>query len=394
MAESPAMFSLLRNARVWAPEALGVCDLAVVNGRIAALAPALDSFPSWCNAIETDLEGRTVIPALIDGHVHITGGGGEAGPGSRIPPLSAETFRAAGIGTVVGLLGTDDTTRTTGDLVAWTRELGAQDVSAYCLTGGYHVPLTTLTGSVRGDMAWIDVVIGVGELAISDHRSSRPSNEELVRIAADAHVGGLMSGKAGILHLHIGDGPAGLDPIRKALASSDLPAAVFHPTHVNRRKALFEEALDLARQGSPVDVTAFPVAADEDGWAAPDALIRYLESDAPDDLITMTSDGGGCLPAFDTDGQVTSYEVAAPRALADAFRAAVVAGVPIETALPCLTTNPARVFGLVGKGALERGKAADLVVLDDLLMPQRVMLGGTWYGPDGTASPRMRSNDD
>lgn len=155
-------------------------------------------------------------PALIDQHVHLTGGGGETGPGSRIPPLAPCKFYDAGIGTVVGVLGTDDTTRTTGDLVAWTRELRAAGLSAYCHTGGYHLPPTALTGSVRGDIVWIDVIIGVGEIAISDHRSSQPTVSELLRVAADAHVAGLMSGKAGIMHLHVGDGDGGLEPIRQA----------------------------------------------------------------------------------------------------------------------------------------------------------------------------------
>ncbi|MCH3907081.1 MAG: amidohydrolase family protein [Sphaerochaeta sp.] len=33
-----------------------------------------------------DLEGRDVIPGLIDQHVHIIGGGGEDGPESRVQP--------------------------------------------------------------------------------------------------------------------------------------------------------------------------------------------------------------------------------------------------------------------------------------------------------------------
>ena len=70
-------------------------------------------------------------------------------------------------------------------------------------------PPVTFTGSVRDDIVFLDPVIGVGELALSDHRSSQPTQDELLRIASDAHVAGMISGKAGILHLHLGDGERG-----------------------------------------------------------------------------------------------------------------------------------------------------------------------------------------
>ncbi len=73
---------------------------------------------------------------------------------------------------MVGLLGTDDLTRSTSSLVAQVYALRESGISAYCYTGGYHVPLTTLTESVRSDLVHIEPILGVGELAISDHRSS------------------------------------------------------------------------------------------------------------------------------------------------------------------------------------------------------------------------------
>ena len=101
-----------------------------------------------------------------------------------------------------------------------------------------------LTGSVRSDLVLLEPLLGIGELAISDHRSSQPTLDEILRLAADAHVAGLMTGKAGILHLHLGDGPRGLELVRRALEQSEIPARVFNPTHVNRRKALFAEAVE------------------------------------------------------------------------------------------------------------------------------------------------------
>jgi beta-aspartyl-dipeptidase (metallo-type) len=68
---------------------------------------------------------------------------------------------------------------------------------------------------------------------------------------------------------------------------------------VNRRRALFDEALHLARLGCVIDVTAFPVGPDEDAWSAADAVDRFLDTDLPRDRITVSSDAGGSLPVFD-----------------------------------------------------------------------------------------------
>ena len=236
---------LLRNADLYDPQPKGRASLLIGGERILWIGDELE-LPASLGATVRDLEGRRVIPGLIDCHVHLTGGGGEAGMHTRVPPLQLSRLTGGGVTTAIGLLGTDDTVRSTAELVATARGLIAEGLSAWCYTGGYHVPPTTLTGSVRGDIANIDLILGVGELAISDHRSSQPTLDELLRIAGDAHVGGLMTGKAGIVHLHLGDGVRGLELVRRAINESELPASVFNPTHVNRRKALFEEACELA----------------------------------------------------------------------------------------------------------------------------------------------------
>jgi beta-aspartyl-dipeptidase (metallo-type) len=183
-----------------------------------------------------------------------------------------------------------------------------------------HVPLATLTGSVRGDLALLEPLLGIGELAIGDHRSSQPTFDEILRLAADAHVSGLMTGKAGVLHLHLGDGPRGLDLVRRALSESEIPARVFNPTHVNPRKALFDEAVTLAGKGCYIDLTAFPVEDGEDAWSAAEGLQRYLASGAPADRVTISSDAGGCLPCFDAEGRVSSMDVDHSGALLETLR--------------------------------------------------------------------------
>jgi beta-aspartyl-dipeptidase (metallo-type) len=305
-----------------------------------------------------------------------------------VPPPALSRRTLGGVSTAVGVLGTDDTVRTTAELVTVARGLIAQGLSAWCHTGGYHVPPATATGSVRLDIALIDLVIGVGELAISDHRSSQPTLDELLRVAGDAHVGGLMSGKAGIVHLHVGDGPRGLALVREALDRTELPAAVFNPTHVNRRRALFDEAVALTERGCVIDVTAFPVEEGEDAWSAEEAVGRYLDAGADPSRITVSSDGGGCLPVFDDQGRVASFDVGSPSACGEALRALLGRGHPLERVLPAFTANPARLLQLHRKGHLRPGADADLVVLDGKGAVGDVMARGRWHVREGRAVVR------
>jgi beta-aspartyl-dipeptidase (metallo-type) len=238
---------------------------------------------------------------------------------------------------------------------------------------------------VRSDLVFIEAFLGIGEVAISDHRSSQPTFDELLRLAGEAHVAGLMTGKAGILHLHLGDGPRGLEMVRRALSESELPARVFNPTHVNRRRALFDEAVALARVGVTVDVTAFPVAEGEDAYSAADAVLRYAASGAPAERLTVSSDAGGCLPCFDGDGRVYKMGVGTAGALLATLCELLARGMPLEQALAPFTSNPARLLRLAGKGEIAVGAHADLVSLDATGAVQSVIIRGAVHVRGGVA---------
>lgn len=361
------MIQVLRNAQVYAPQSLGLKDVFIAGSKIIGVVDAGCEFklPDGVEVVEHDVLGRQLIPGLVDCHAHITGGGGEDGASTKVAAPLAETYFAAGVTSVVGLLGTDDITRSTEELLAGVRALREEGLSAWCWTGGYHYPLTTLTGSPREDIVHIDAVIGVGELAISDHRSSQLTLDEVLRTASDCHVGGLIARKAGVLHLHLGDGKRGLDLIRQALEQSELPARVFHPTHVNRQRALFDEALELTKLGCHIDVTAFPIEDGDGAISAADALREYLASDLPDNLISVSSDGGGCLPVFDEQGRMVKYDVGTSASLLEALNDLTGSGVALDCALPAFTSNPAEHLRLDGKGRIAVGYDADLVVLND-----------------------------
>jgi beta-aspartyl-dipeptidase (metallo-type) len=238
---------------------------------------------------------------------------------------------------------------------------------------------------VQSDIVHLDRVIGVGEVALSDHRSSQPTLDELLRLAAEAHLGGLLTGKAGIVHLHLGDGPRGLDLVRRALDQSEIPARVFNPTHVNRRKALFDEACALTHRGCTIDLTAFPVGEGEDAWTAAEALGQYLDAGLPPERITVSSDGGGCLPAFNAEGRVAHMLVGQPGALARTLQELLTMGQSLERVLPAFTANPASLLKLAGKGRIAVGADADLVILDTEGRISDVMARGRWHVMDGNA---------
>jgi len=380
--------TLIRNAEVYAPESLGRRDLLLGGGKVLWIGTDAPDLPAAFGAQVLDLGGRRLLPGLIDGHVHVTGGGGEAGFASRVPAPTLSRYTRSGVTTVVGLLGTDDVARGTRELLAHVNALREEGLSAWGYAGGYHLPPATLTGSVRADLVFIDCLIGVGELAISDHRSSQPTLDELLRIASEAHVAGLMTGKAGIVHLHLGDGSRGLDLVRRALDQSELPPRVFNPTHVNRRKALFEEAIALARRGCSIDITAFPVDEGEDAWSAADALVRYLDSGAPRDRVTVSSDAGGCLPCFDAQGRVCSMDVGHSGALIDTLRELLARGIALQDALPAFTSNVAGLLRLPGKGRIAVGADADLVALDASGAVTDVFAGGRPHLRDGAVLRR------
>lgn len=381
------MLELLRNAELYDPTPRGRADLLIAGERILWIGRNGPPIPRPYEVLETDLGGRPVIPGLVDGHVHLTGGGGEAGPHTRVPPQALSRFTLGGVTTAIGVLGTDDAIRTPAELVTVARGLVAEGLSAWCHTGGYHVPPATVTGSVRRDLVLIDRIIGVGEVAISDHRSSQPTLDELLRVAADAQVGGLMSGKAGIVHLHLGDGPRGLDLVWRALDQSEIPARVFNPTHVNRRARLFDEALAIVQRGCTIDLTAAPPT-DPDEVGAADGLIRYLDAGLPPERITVSSDGGGCLPSFDREGRVIGLDVGRLDGPAAVLRELLARGQPLERVLPAFTSNPAALLRLERKGRLGPGADADLVALDETGAPADVMARGRWHVRAGRAVVR------
>ncbi len=103
--------TLFKNAQVYSPQHLGNKDVLTGGKSILAIADHIDP-PGGMEVQTVDCTGLWLVPGLIDSHVHITGGGGEGGPISRMPELQLSMMLEAGVTTVIGCLGTDGITRT------------------------------------------------------------------------------------------------------------------------------------------------------------------------------------------------------------------------------------------------------------------------------------------
>lgn len=375
------MLYLLRNAECFAPTYLGSQDLLIGGSRILQISPSI-SLATNTPIQELDMRGKWIIPGLVDSLVHITGGGGEDGFASRTPELKLSDAYEAGITTMIGALGTDSLTRTHSNLLAKARELQHGGIHCLCHTGSYHLPVRTLTGSIEQDIVYIPEFIGVGEIAISDHRSSQPDMAAICDVAAQARVAGMISGKAGIVSIHTGDGSSGLKPLLDVANTSDIPLSQFYPTHINRNPTLFNSSMDYLRSGGFIDLTTSttPEILASGEVKCSQALAALLAEKAPIEQITFSSDGNASLPLFDENNTLKGLQVGRVSSLWDEVRDAIQQeNIAPEIALKVATLNPAEVLKLSSKGRLRANGDADLLIIDpDSLAIESVMSQGTW----------------
>jgi len=365
------MVTLIKGIKVYAPEYLGIKDVLLIGGKIGAIGEDFDiELGKAVEVIVIEGKGKLLVPGFIDSHVHILGGGGEGSFRTRTPEIVLSDITRGGVTTVVGCLGTDGTSRSMMSLVAKARGLEEEGITTYIYSGSYHIPLVTVTGDIIKELMAIDKVIGVGEIAVSDHRSSQPSLDEFKRLAADTRVGGMLSGKAGILNIHMGDGRRMMEMLFKTVEETEIPYSQFLPTHVNRNPYLFEEGIRYAKAGGFID---FTTSSDPVYWEGPDgeiktskALKRCLEEGIPVERITFSSDGQGSLPIFNDRKEFVGLGVGKVTSLFREVQDAVlVEGLPLEKAIRTITTNPASILKLKDKGNIAVGFDADLCLLEE-----------------------------
>jgi beta-aspartyl-dipeptidase (metallo-type) len=362
------VFVLIKNGDVFTPEHIGKKDILLAGSKIAAISDNIDWPDSFIDVQVIDATGKYVTPGFIDSHVHITGGGGEGSFKSRTPELYLTDATLAGVTTLVGVIGTDGTARTMTNLIAKAKALKEEGISCYAYTGSYQIPVKTLTGSIETDIMMIDEIIGVGEIAIADHRSSQPQAHELARLASQARIAGMLSGKAGVVNIHLGDSKTMLSLLQEVVRTNDLPVTQFYPTHINRNPYIFEAGIQYAKNGGFVDFTTSSVKKyhEEGEVKCSKGLRLMLEAGVPIEQITFTSDGQGSLPEFNEKGELTGLLIGKVCTLYREVQEAIQQeNIPIETALKVITQNPASILKLKSKGMLQEGLDADIVLLDN-----------------------------
>ena len=379
---------LIRSAEVYAPEPLGRKDVLIGFGKILKIGDRLAEEYGGLEVEVLDADGCILTPGFVDQHVHVIGAGGEAGFFSRTPEMQVSAIVRHGITTVVGLHGTDGTARNIEALYAKVCALEQEGITARMLTGSFEMPSATLTGSVRRDMIFIDKVIGA-KTAISDRRSSQPSRSDIEKLLAQAYTGGLVSGKRGYTHFHMGVGRRRLDMLADIIRETEIPPYLIIPTHVNRDEALFVQAMELAKMGAVIDITSgiAPEYGFEGTIKPSDAIRRCLENGVDIRNVTMSSDANGSMAVYDAEGRFVGLCVTTVETMHKEFRdLARTKEMPLETALRPVTSSPAAAIGMYpAKGCVREGSDADLIIMDKNLSILKVFAMGKLAADGGEA---------
>lgn len=384
------MITVIKNINVYAPEKLGKKDIVIVNDKIEGIYENLNVPNDFINIRIIDGEDKIIFPGFIDSHVHIIGGGGEGGFKTRTPEISVISLVEAGITTVVGCIGTDGVCRNMRSLIAKANGLEEEGITSYCYTGSYEIPVKTITESIKGDFMMVDKIIGVGEIALSDHRSSQSSYQDFINTVAQARVGGLLSGKAGIVNVHLGDGARRLEYLFKLIEETEIPSTQLLPTHINRSDKLFDVGIEYAKKGGFIDLTTSsdPKFLEPGEIRAGQGLAMLLQKDVDIKHITFSSDGNGSMPIFDNSGKLVGLGICSVKTLYREVKNSIQGfNVSIEEAIKVITSNVAELLKLNEKGKIEEGRDADFVIVNkENLDINMVIAKGKIVVRDGKAS--------
>lgn len=359
--------TLIRQARVYAPDDLGLKDILCVGKTVAKIAPSIDPAPVravFGDRLEIiEAEGCFCVPGIVDIHMHFNGAGGENRPEFRTPPTQLSELTRSGITTAIGLLGTDGVSRSLKDLYMKARGLQNEGLSTWIWTGSYQIPSPTITGHVPTDIAMIDKVLGL-KMAYSDHRSSHPDDALLVKTIAESRVGGINGGKCGKVMCHMGNPPDGLERMRHALSGTAIPLNQVIPTHLNRSADVLDAAIEHGKAGGNVDITsALSELFHFVGAVKPSkAVVKLLDAGVPVQRISMSSDGNGSMTVPKEGGGFRTI-VAPTKSMFQEFSAFLKEGIPPGDAVRIVSTNPAEWLLLESKGRVREGADADLLLV-------------------------------
>ena len=368
---------LIKNTNLYSPKSLGKKDILISNGKIVAIDDEIVNHSVFSEV--WDAKGAIATPGFIDQHIHVIGAGGKHGFASMTPQLHLGDLINCGTTTVVGLLGTDGSTRSVKTLFSKTQALNQEGITAYMYTGYYGLDKVYLMNSLQEDMIYIDSVIGC-KIAISDIRSSYPSALELLRLLRNVRVGGMLSGKKGILHLHLGALSSKMDLLFEIIENYEFPIEHISPTHVGRTKDLFDQAITFAKMGGMIDITT-----GASKYTDPYKSVLYaLDNNVSIDNMTFSSDGNAGLDKLDKNNNLVGFKSAPfDKNFEEVINLHKLGGIPIEDALKLITSNPAKNLGLKNKGQVKVNSDADLCFLNSDLELHTVIANGKFMMQEG-----------
>ena len=368
---------LIKNTNLYSPQSLGKKDILISNGKVVAIDDEIVNHSVFSKV--WDAKGAITTPGFIDQHIHVIGAGGKHGFASMTPQLHLGDLINCGTTTVVGLLGTDGSTRSIKTLFSKTQALNQEGITAYMYTGYYGLDKVYLMNSLQEDMIYIDSVIGC-KIAISDIRSSYPSALELLRLLRNVRVGGMLAGKKGILHLHLGALSSKMDILFEIIENYEFPIEHISPTHVGRTKKLFDQAITFAKMGGMIDITT-----GASKYTDPYKSVLYaLDNNVSIDNITFSSDGNAGLDKLDKNNNLVGFKSAPfDKNFEEVINLHKLGGVPLEDALKLITSNPAKNLGLKNKGEVKVNSDADLCFLNSDLELNTVIANGKFMMKDG-----------
>jgi|TARA_B110000240_G_scaffold54672_1_gene62262 beta-aspartyl-dipeptidase (metallo-type) len=367
---------LVKNTNLYSPEKLGLKDILISNGKIVAIEDKIEENSLFNDY--WDAQGAITTAGFIDQHIHVIGAGGKHGFSSMTPEIQISELVKCGTTTVVGLLGTDGSTKSVKTLFSKIQALNQEGISAYMYTGYYGLDKVYLMSSLQEDMIYIDKVIGC-KIALSDIRSSYPTALELLRLLRNVRVGGMLASKKGILHIHLGALSSKMDILFEIIENYEFPISHISPTHVGRTKELFEQAIQFAKMGGMIDITT-----GASKYTDPYKSVLYaLEKGVLIDNMTFSSDGNAGLDRLDDNGNLIGFKRAPfDKNLEEVINLVTIGGIPLEKAIKLITTNPAKNLGLKNKGHAKVGYDADLCFFDSSFKLQTVISKGNFVLKD------------
>ncbi|MHC4081175.1 MAG: adenine deaminase [Planctomycetota bacterium] len=316
-------------------------DVVVADGWIAGVGPY-----DWQAADEIRIEGRVVIPSLIDAHIHVES--------TLLAPAElARLIVPRGTGTVVA------------DPHEIANVMGVRGVEML-IDAGADLPLDLfyMAPSCVPALPWENA----GAVLDADEVRRLLANPAVLGLAEMMNFPGVLGADAPVLAKVRAAAACGavVDGHAPGVTGRDLVAYAAAGIRSDHESTGADEAAAKAAMGMLVQV--------REGSSA-----RNLDT-----LLPLMAEGRLGEWCFCTD-DVHPDDLIADGHLDWLLRRAVAAGVTPQTAVRHATLVPARHYGLQDRGAVAPGRRADLLVVDDLaaFRPLVVIKDGRVVAQDG-----------